>query len=285
MNPEYLSKKEILDQLLAKVVQEELPAENPLAPAMAYGVATPGKRIRGVLTLAFCERLSVPQEQALPFAVALEMIHAYSLVHDDMPEMDNDDYRRGSPTCHKKHGAAMALLAGDGILNLSLEYLLSKRKLYQPNRFMSALEVLYRAAGSQGMLCGQAQDKIGESRILSLNELLSLHRNKTGALLLAPILIADALADTQSENYVNYSKHIGLAFQIKDDILDVEGSSEVLGKEVGKDSAENKSTFVSILGINEAKRYLEKELSDAVDAAGNDEFLLWLAHYIGERNK
>lgn len=285
MNAEYLSKKELLDRGLERIVQEELAPENPLASVMAYGISTPGKRIRGVLTLAFCERLAVPQEQAMPFALALELIHAYSLVHDDMPEMDNDDYRRGMLTCHKKHGAAMALLAGDGILNFSLEYLLSNRKLYQPDRFMNALEVLYRSAGAQGMLCGQAQDKIGESRILSLDELLSLHRNKTGALLLAPILLAECLADQKNENYVNFCKHIGLAFQIKDDILDVEGSSAALGKETGKDSLEHKSTFVSILGLEEAKEYLRKELSAAAAAAEHDEFLLWLAHYIGEREK
>lgn len=285
MNAEYLAKKELLDRRLATIITENIMVDNPLYAAMEYGVSTLGKRIRGVLTLAFCERLGVPQEQALPFAEALEMIHAYSLVHDDMPEMDNDDYRRGLPTCHKKYGVAMALLAGDGILNFALEYLLSKRKLYQPDRFLDAVEVLYRAAGVDGMLCGQAMDKIGESRILSLEELLFLHRKKTGALLLAPILIAEALSGKKIENYVNYSKNIGLAFQIKDDLLDVEGSSTVLGKETGKDLAENKSTFVSVLGFEQAKQYLQKELTAAIAAAGTDELLLWLADYIGSREK
>ncbi len=285
MNEEYLNKKLKLDALLQSVVQDNLPRDNPLAEVMAYGVSTPGKRIRGVLTMIFCERLSVPEEQALPFAVALELIHAYSLVHDDMPEMDNDDYRRGALTCHKKYGSDMALLAGDGILNFSAEYLLSHRKLYQPDRFLDALSVLYRAAGSSGMLLGQVLDKIGESRILSLDELLKLHRNKTGALLLAPVEIAQALSGKENEDYVNYCKNIGLAFQIKDDLLDVEGSSEILGKTVGKDSLENKSTFVSILGLESAKGYLDKELSAAISAAGEDSILIWLANYIKEREK
>ncbi len=285
MNAEYLTKKKQLDQLLESVVQRALPQDNHLGEVMAYGISAPGKRIRGVLTMAFCDRLSVPVEQALPFAVALEMIHAYSLVHDDMPEMDNDDYRRGMLTCHKKYGPDMALLAGDGILNFSMEYLLSNRNLYQPERFLNALEVLYKAAGVQGMLHGQVLDKIGESCPLTLDELLKLHRRKTGELLLAPIKIALALSGKKNESYVNYCEHIGLAFQIKDDLLDVEGSSEILGKTVGKDSAEHKSTFVSILGLEAAKDYLSEELNAAVNSAGNDDFLLWLADYIGKREK
>ncbi len=285
MNPEYLRLKECLDRLLENLVSQVLGAEHPLCDAMTYGVNSPGKRIRGVMTVAFCVRLGVSEEQAIPFAVALELIHAYSLVHDDMPEMDNDDYRRGLPTCHKKYGADTALLAGDGILNFSIEFLLKNRELYQPDRFMDALEVLYRAAGAEGMLCGQALDKIGESRILSLDELLLLHRKKTGALLLAPVKIAECLAGVQDENYVNYCKHIGLAFQIKDDLLDVEGSADVLGKETGKDQQEHKSTFVTVLGVDAAKEYLYNELKAAITAAQEDEFLLWLAEYIGSREK
>lgn len=285
MNNEYLNKKELLDERLTYLIQDVLPESNPLREVMAYGVATPGKRIRGVLTMAFCERLNVPKEQAIPFALALELIHAYSLVHDDMPEMDNDDYRRGALTCHKKYGSAMALLAGDGILNFSVEYLLSNKELYQPDRFLNALSALYCAAGSKGMLYGQVLDKMGETRNLMLNELLELHHAKTGQLLLAPIMIAQALANKQNSDYVNYSKNIGLAFQIKDDILDVEGTSEELGKEIGKDNDDNKSTFVSILGLEKAKDYLSKEISEARDAAQEDEFLLWLADYIANRNK
>lgn len=285
MNKEYLAYKDKLDERLSTLVQEFLGVQHPLCDSMAYGVATPGKRIRGALTLVFCARLGVAEEQAIPFAVALELIHAYSLVHDDMPEMDNDDFRRGYPTCHKKYGADMALLAGDGILNLSVEYLLSQRGLYQAEPFLNALEVLYDASGAKGMLCGQVLDKQGEEKLLSLEELLELHRCKTGALLLAPIRIAEALAECKKESYVNYCKHIGLAFQIKDDILDVEGSAEVLGKETGKDHEENKSTFISILGLSKSKEYLENELDEAIKAGGEDEFLLWLARYIGAREK
>ncbi len=285
MNNQYLALKNKLDTLLEHLIADELGKDHPLCDAMSYSIASPGKRIRGVLTLFFCERLGVSEELAMPFAAALELIHAYSLVHDDMPEMDNDDYRRGNLTCHKKYGTDMALLAGDGILNFSMEYLLSKRMTYQPECFMNALEVLYHAAGVRGMLYGQVLDKNGEKCALSLEELLLLHRKKTGALLMAPIKIAEALAATESKNYVNYCKHIGLAFQIKDDLLDAEGSAEILGKETGKDLEENKSTFVTLLGLDESKAYLQKELDGAIKAAEKEPFLLWLAGYIGSREK
>ena len=283
MNQEYTAIKNQIDRALEQLIRQD-PA-NPLAEAMAYGISTPGKRIRGVLTVYFCRRLSVPEEQAVPFAVALELIHAYSLVHDDMPEMDNDAYRRGLPTCHKKYGPALALLAGDAILNYSMEYLLSHRSLYRPEPFLRALEALYQAAGSGGMLRGQAMDKIGESHALSMDELFLLHRLKTGALLSAPIEIASALSGTRNENYVNYCRRIGLAFQIKDDLLDVEGSPAVLGKETGRDSEESKSTFVSVMGVNEAKKALAEELEAATAAVSDDPFLCWLAGYIGKREK
>lgn len=285
MKNEYLKLKEQVDSAIEQMLSAPKLSQSYLGEPIKYAVSAPGKRIRGVLTLAFCERLSVPKEQALPFAVALEMIHAYSLVHDDLPEMDNDDFRRGLPTCHKKFDHATALLAGDGILNYAIEFLLMQRDLYQTESFLNALNVLFSASGIYGMLNGQAIDKIGENRQLSLDELLELHRMKTGALLLAPIQIAEALSNTKKENYVNYCKCIGLAFQIRDDILDVEGDLTTLGKSVGKDVAENKSTFTSILGISEAKRYLEQELECAKSAVSGDLFLLWLAEYIGARNK
>ena len=285
MNKEYLKYKKIVDEQLYSVVPSLLAEENPLRDVMQYSVSAEGKRIRGVLTLVFCQRLGVSLDRAIPFAVALEMIHSYSLVHDDMPEMDNDDFRRGMPTCHKKFGASSALLAGDGILNLSIEYLLSKRNEYSSDRFLKALMHLYEASGANGMLLGQMLDKDGEKRLLSEEELLELHRRKTGALLLAPILIAQALSDKQNENYVNYSKSIGLAFQIKDDLLDLEGDAELLGKDIKKDSEENKSTFISVLGAEKTRISLEREISQAKETAEQDELLLWLADYIKDRQK
>ncbi len=284
MNKIFLQKKEQLDLALENVTSSFVDQANPLYHAIKHSVSAPGKRVRGVLTLLFCEKLGISEEQATPFAVALELIHAYSLVHDDMPEMDNDDFRRGIPTCHKKYGASTALLAGDAILNLSMEYLLSFRKLYQPERFINALMCLYTASGHNGMLGGQVLDKANENRTVSMDELLELHRKKTGALLLAPIQIAECLADQKSDDYVNYSKHIGLAFQIKDDILDVSGTQEELGKTIGKDQVEHKSTFVTLLGLDEAHAYLTREL-EAAKSAVNDPVLLWLADYIGCRNK
>ena len=283
MNNEYVNYKKIIDSELEAAVESSPFANSELYDAIRYAILAPGKRIRGVMTLIFCDRLGITADKAIPFAVALEMIHAYSLVHDDLPEMDNDDFRRGAPTCHKKFGPAFALLAGDAILNYSVEFLLSKREAYKPEAFLCALDVLYSAAGACGMLGGQAIDIIGETSQLDLNKLLELHIKKTGALLLAPIKIAEALSGTLRDDFENYSKKIGLAFQIKDDILDVEGNAELLGKETGKDVAENKSTFTSILGITQAKEYLDREIADAQKYAGDDPLLLWLADYIGSR--
>ena len=285
MNKEFLQYKSLLDDQLNNLMKQSLPAENPLREGMEYSISAAGKRIRGVLTMVFCKRLGVSEEQALPFAVALELIHAYSLVHDDMPEMDNDDFRRGLPTCHKKFGVSTALLVGDGILNFSMEYLLNHRKNYDAERFLDAMNVLYNAAGVQGMLLGQMLDKEGEQRLLTEAELLELHRRKTGALLSAPVFIAQALAGATNESYVNYCKSIGLAFQIKDDLLDLEGSAEILGKETGKDLEEHKSTFITILGVDQTKKALKKEIDAATACAGSDEFLLWLAQYIANRQK
>ena len=284
MNEIFLQKKEQLDIALSALTETYIDRKNPLYEAINHAVSASGKRIRGVLTLVFCQKLGVSDNQALPFAVALELIHAYSLVHDDMPEMDNDDFRRGIPTCHKKYGADTALLAGDAILNFSMEYLLKFKELYQPDRFLNAIESLFTASGYNGMLGGQALDKAAENRMITLDQLLELHEKKTGALLLAPIKIAESLSGEKRVNYVNYSKHIGLAFQIKDDILDVCGTQEELGKTIGKDQAENKSTFITLIGLDEATKYLERELT-AAKALSDDSFMLWLADYIGTRNK
>ncbi len=285
MKNEFFEIKRRVDDAIQLAFSEKALGDSRLIEPMKYAVLAPGKRIRGVLTLSFCERLSVPEEQAMPFAVALEMIHAYSLVHDDLPEMDDDDFRRGLPTCHKKFDHATALLAGDGILNYAVEFLLAHKNKYQPEAFLNAMSALFSASGALGMLNGQAIDKMGENRPLTMDELIELHRMKTGALLLAPVRIAEALSNEKAENYVNYCRRIGLAFQIRDDILDVEGNTQLLGKEVGKDALENKSTFTSILGVSEAKKYLEQELEVAKSAVQDDAFLLWIAEYIGARNK
>lgn len=285
MHEEYEALRNLLDQQLNLAFPDSCADSNPIFPVMKYGVTTPGKRIRGVLLVAICDRLSVCREESLPFAVALEMIHAYSLVHDDMPEMDNDDFRRGLPTCHSKFGPALALLAGDGILNYSMEYLLSYRSNYRPAPFMDAMDALYAAAGGKGMLGGQVLDKLGEKQPLSLEELLLLHRRKTGALLLAPAAVAQALSGKNGSRYLQYCEHLGLAFQIKDDLLDIEGNQEALGKRPGKDALEHKSTFVSLLGAKGARAYLNQELAAAQALAGQDSFLCWLAAYTGSRNK
>ena len=285
MNSEYLNAKERLDFLLKNLISEEQKKSNPIYDAVCYGLETPGKRIRGALLLAFCRRLSVADHLAEPFAVALEMIHAYSLVHDDMPEMDNDEFRRGLPTCHKKFGSAFALLAGDGILNYAVEHLLEHSDDYRAEHFLEAMKALFEAAGCKGMLGGQAEDKMGEGKKLKLAQLLSLHRHKTGALLEAPAKIALALAGKEKNEYLEYCRHLGLAFQIKDDLLDIEGNAAVLGKQTGKDCDENKSTFVTLFGVEGAREYLNKEIDAAIASAEEDDFLVWLANYTAKREK
>ncbi len=282
-HPEYETLRGLLNRQLALAMPEALCEENDLYAVMRYGIGAAGKRLRGVLVLIFCDRLGISRTQSIPFAVALEMIHAYSLVHDDMPEMDNDDFRRGLPACHRQFGPAMALLGGDGILNYSMEYLLKQRKFYQPERFLNALSKLYRASGGHGMLGGQVLDKKGEKKQITLDQLICLHQHKTGALLQAPALIAEALSARKENRYVNYCAHIGLAFQIKDDLLDVEGDRESLGKEPGKDEKEHKSTFVSLLGLAEARACLEKEINAACTLVQDDALLLFLARYIESR--
>ncbi len=285
-NKEFEALRRMLDAELKQAVSLVLPdPENPIAEPMKYGLTTGGKRIRGALTVIFCDRLGVPRSQSVPFAVALEMIHAYSLVHDDMPEMDNDDFRRGMPSCHKKFGSAMALLAGDAILNGAMEYLLRFQERYHSDQFITALSELFRASGGNGMLGGQALDMMSENKTLNLEELSELHRLKTGALLLVPSKIAGALSKKDASRYDSYCKHIGLAFQIKDDLLDVEGDPALLGKETGKDRQEHKSTFVSLLGCERAKIYLQNEIKSALNYAADDAFLVWLAEYIMTREK
>lgn len=287
MTPEILFRnyKEIVDAELAKVITERDLVENPIFEVMRYGILTPGKRLRGVLTLYFCERAGVPQSLALPFSVSLEMIHAYSLVHDDMPEMDNDAYRRGALTCHKKFGSAAALLAGDGLLNAAVEYLLRFRLSYAPDRFLNAMDALMHAAGAHGMLGGQILDMKSERQAPDLNGLLELQHKKTGALLQCPARIADALSGEERENAVLYCRSLGLAFQIKDDLLDIDGDPGILGKETRRDAAENKTTFITVLGYEKAKEYLQNELDKAKKYAGQDPFLLWIADYVGKRKK
>ena len=250
--------------------------------AMRYSLNAGGKRIRPVLVLEFSRIFGVSAEEAMPFAVALEMIHTYSLIHDDLPCMDDDDLRRGRPTSHKKFGEAVAVLAGDALLNRAFEHVLKNSKL-APEITLKALDCLATASGAEGMIGGQVIDMEGESRALDVDEIKLLQRMKTGALIKAGALMGCILGKASEENVEDasrYAENIGLAFQIRDDILNVEGDVETMGKDCGNDEESEKSTFVRLWGLSKCKEEVEKLTALAVDAAKSlpeSEFLIWLA--------
>lgn len=224
-----------------------------LAESMRYSLLAGGKRIRPVLMLATAEALGVDEKEVLPFALALEMIHTYSLIHDDLPAMDNDDFRRGKPSNHKAFGEANAILAGDALLNQA--YDICFKACLKGERFVAASTLLCEAAGMNGMIVGQSADLYytDTNKELTEEELFYIHEHKTGKLLLAPVLIPSVLAEHRC--YIRleqFGKELGLLFQITDDILDETGDFKELGKTVGKDKQENKLTFVRLYGLDGA---------------------------------
>ena len=263
-----------------------------LPEAQRYSLMAGGKRIRPVLTLAFCRMFGGDTEAALPYACALEMIHTYSLIHDDLPCMDNDDLRRGRPTNHKVYGEAIALQAGDAMLTDA--FLLAATNPHLSGETNArAVAMLARAAGSYGMVGGQVLDLLGETAQKPDFETLRLmHRRKTGALIRVAATLGALAAgipegDDRMKHAAHYAETIGMVFQIVDDILDVTGTAQELGKQPGSDVAQEKTTFLSFLTIPEARRYAE-QLNESATAAlqcyENNEFLLWLAQYLLERS-
>lgn len=262
--------------------------------AMRYSLMAGGKRLRPLLALVVCNMLEGNENDIMPFACAIEMIHTYSLIHDDLPSMDNDDFRRGRPTSHKVFGEAMAILAGDALLNKAYELLL-KTVVEEPDSHKQALmakaaEYISKAAGSEGMIAGQVVDLESEGKEIDIELLEFMHSCKTGALIKAPIMAAALISEASVEELnalEAYAAGIGIAFQIKDDILDVEGSIEELGKSIGKDEASSKSTFVTIYGLSKSKELLEEVTEKAINSLGifgfRANFLKELATYLVRR--
>ncbi len=257
--------------------------------AMSYSVRNGGKRIRPMLTLEFCRVCGEEPQKAIPFAAALEMIHTYSLIHDDLPCMDNDDMRRGKPSNHKVFGEANALLAGDGLLTLAFETALSA-DVDAEKRAAAAL-VLSKAAGSAGMIAGQVMDLENEGKKASLEEVSATDRLKTGELIRAAALlgcIAAGADENKTKAACEYCDNIGLAFQIVDDILDVISDDATLGKPVGSDSENEKSTYVSLLGLEKSKEFaveLTGKAKTAIEIFGKEkDFLVQLADKLAYRN-
>ena len=278
-----------------RALDANLPAES-VAPsnlheAIRYAVLGPGKRIRPVLVYATGEALGVELSQLDNPAVAVELIHAYSLIHDDLPAMDDDDLRRGRPTCHRAFDEATAILAGDAIQALAFEVLVSGQHAV-PERLVAMVQELAIASGSRGMAGGQAIDLAAVGTSLNLEQLENMHLHKTGALIRASIrlgYLSSENVDTELATRLDaYARCIGLAFQVQDDVLDVEGDTEVIGKPQGSDIESNKPTYPNLLGLDGAKQTAISLCEEAIENvsilgdAGNT--LSSLARYIVERD-
>ena len=286
-------KNQLIDASLEMMLQNSEPSKT-LARAMKYSLMAGGKRIRPVLCLAACEAVDGSPEDALTAACALEMIHTYSLIHDDLPAMDNDELRRGKATCHIAFDEATAILAGDALLTLAFEVLSSGPHTdeNQAAQWLRVIQLICRAAGFKGMVQGQMLDIASEGRNLSADELKTMHRLKTGALIEASLACGALLggADQRQTDLLNrYARKIGLAFQVADDILNVEGNPELMGKSTGTDSLREKSTYPSVLGIRASKEFAEKLVQESLQAL--DAFdkqadpLRAIARYIIERKR
>ena len=240
-----------------------------LLEAMRYSLEAGGKRLRPVILLAACEMAGGETETALPFACAMEMIHTYSLIHDDLPAMDNDDLRRGKPTNHKVFGEGMAVLAGDGLLNAAAELMAKAALRIADSRGIRAMEIIMRHAGVTGMIAGQAADLTGEGETPREDLLTYIHSHKTADLLEAPMEAGLALAGADEETCRlgrEYGYHLGLAFQMTDDLLDVTGNTTLLGKKTGADAELNKMTWVALRGVEGTEKDAAEQAEQAVKA-------------------
>lgn len=281
-------KKLQVDSYLHKCLEETTEIPETLCKSMEYSLFAGGKRLRPVLLLSGCELCGGNVDAAMPLACAVEMIHTYSLIHDDLPAMDNDDFRRGKLTNHRVFGEGIAILAGDGLLNLAFELMLGIKPFNGGT--LEAVRVIAKAAGVFGMIGGQVLDLEYAGRKIELKDLKNMYSKKTGALI-SGALVAGALtaqcSDIEMRNIRNYGKSLGLAFQIRDDILDVIGDREVMGKSTGSDLSGNKSTYVALLGLEEASALVKRLAAQAKDClvafGDRARFLVQLTDYLVDR--
>ncbi|MCC0644634.1 MULTISPECIES: polyprenyl synthetase family protein [unclassified Clostridioides] len=284
-------KASFIEDVLKEYMPKEEGYQKTVIEAMNYSLSAGGKRLRPILTLEACKVVGGNEEEAIPFAIAIEMIHTYSLIHDDLPALDNDDLRRGRPTNHKVYGEAMGILAGDALLNYAFEVMLAGSiNKENPEKYLKAINEIAKGAGIYGMIGGQVVDVESENKQIEKEKLDYIHMNKTAAMMVGCMRAGATIGGANSEQMeeiTKYAKNIGLSFQIVDDILDIVGDEAKLGKKVGSDIENHKSTYPSLLGldkskeiahnlIDEAKKSIEK-LSDNVD------FLKGLAEYIVDR--
>lgn len=286
----YMNKyKAVIDERLTEIIQSTNTTPR-LKEAMLYSLEAGGKRLRPVLMLAVIETFGGDPAIGIDPGCALEMLHTYSLIHDDLPAMDNDDLRRGLPTNHKKFGEAAAILAGDGLLTYAFECLVGAPNLTNAQK-IELVRGLASAAGPEGMVGGQMDDLEAEEKKLQIEELEQIHLHKTGRLLEFAVDAGAILADVNQEkrqSIMKYARHLGIAFQIKDDLLDIEGNEAEIGKHVGSDTENGKNTYPSLLTATGAKEHLQNHFDMAIEAlhkAGVKEGILEdLAHFIVERN-
>jgi geranylgeranyl diphosphate synthase type II len=280
-----------VDEALERWLPEQGDHPPKVHEAMRYSVFAGGKRLRPLLALFACEAVGGSPEDAMPAAVALEMIHTYSLIHDDLPAMDDDDYRRGQRTCHRVYGEAVAILAGDALLTHAFQVLADPGPTRVPAaRRLQVVAEIAEAAGSRGMVGGQAMDILAEGREIDHPTLLYLHTHKTGALIRASIRIggiAGGAGEEQLQALTIYGERVGLAFQIVDDILDIEGTSAEMGKQAGSDLRRKKATYPAVMGLEESRRqaaHLLQEAKDALRVLGEKgSTLAALADFVGTR--
>ncbi|HTB23339.1 MAG TPA: farnesyl diphosphate synthase [bacterium] len=287
----YAARRGLVDTALRKAVPALKPAR--LKQAMEYSLLAPGKRLRPVLVIAAAEACGAAAAKVLPTACAFEALHTYSLIHDDLPAMDDDDLRRGRPTCHKAFDEATAILAGDALLTLAFELVAKNAEVrgVDAAHALEASRVLARAAGGQGMVGGQMADIEAEGRAIGLSGLKAIHAGKTGALITAALECGAVLAGAKAPRrkaLALFGRHLGLAFQVADDILNVVGDQAKLGKRVGSDAAAHKATYPALLGLQNAKKTAHNEFQSALAAlepfgpAG--EALRGLARFVVERD-
>ena len=259
--------RQYVESVLADLLPKTPDTPQGLCEAIRYAVLNGGKRLRAMLCLAACEMCQGNREQAVIMASAIEMVHAYSLVHDDLPCMDNDVLRRGQPTCHVQYGEAIALLVGDGLLTQAFEVISSHIDDLSPEIRIKLIHLLAASAGTKGMVGGQYLDIDATSKKLDLPALQALQRGKTGALIRASILSGALIAKANASTLHHLDQTadaLGLLYQVVDDILDVESQTEILGKTAGKDALQEKSTYVILLGLPEAKKEQERLCQQAL---------------------
>lgn len=284
--------QKIIDTELEKYVRKENCPEKILNDSMAYSLLAGGKRLRPILSIATYKLFDDNYKKIMPYAIALEMVHNFSLIHDDLPEIDNDDFRHGKPTNHKQFNHATALLAGDGLLNNAFMVISEDLKKSSNDELENKLKVFNEfTIAIDRMIAGEYIDTEFEGKQITDEVLQYMHKNKTGAFLCYAVRLGAILANAKEEDLeklTKYAQNIGLAFQIKDDILSEEGDESVLGKPVGNDKELGKCTYVSKYGLEGAKEKLEQITNEAIENIKefkNSEFLIELALYIKNRNK